>query len=251
MDTALATLLTSLSVDAALAGRLSPDACAQVFLDAGMPVPLVLEDAVYVSEPPTGLLLLLPALRARGVDRLRLALLHPTFPSTVPRVERSARRTLARATAVAVTEVGGASDAVLVLDGEANLRVLACARVPYSPLDVGTVTEAARTLRETVMEGLALVETLGAAAPPEMRNLQWRDWQADMSAAAPRAELSGLLARPEHAPLLHAALDIHHAMSPVLAPATVGPPEFGDMLARLHRAAAAVVTAVSRDNGIG
>lgn len=251
MDTALATLLTSLTVDAALAGRLSPDDCAQVLLDAGMPVPLVLEDAVYDSDPPTGLLLLLPALRARGVDRLRLALLHPTFPSAVPRVEKSARRTLARATAVAVTESSGVSDAVLVLDGEANLRVLACARVPYAPLDVRSVPEAARTLRETVMEGLALVEALGDGVPAEMRNLQWRDWQADMSAAAPRAELTGLLARPEQAPLLHAALDIHHAMSPVLAPATVGPAEFGDMLARLHRAAAAVVTAVSRDNGIG
>ena len=34
-------------------------------------------------------LLLLPALRARRVDRLRLALLHPTFPSAVPRVRAS------------------------------------------------------------------------------------------------------------------------------------------------------------------
>ena len=74
---------------------------------------------------------------------------------------------------------------------------------------------------------------------------------AERSGDAPRAALSALLRRPEHAPVLHAALDIHHAMSPVLAPATVEPPEFGAVLARLHAAAAAVVTAVTRDNGIG
>lgn len=251
MDTALTTLLTTVALDAALAGRLSPDDCAQALLDSGFPVPLVLEDAVYASDPPTGLLLLLPALRAAGVDRLRLSLLHPTFPSPVPRVDRADRRTLARATAVAVSEVRGTAHAVLVLDGEANLRVLACAPVTYAPLDALSVPEAARTLREVVMEGLAVVEAVGDAAPAHLRNLQWRDWQADMSGDAPRAALSALLRRPEHAPVLHAALDIHHAMSPVLAPATVEPPEFGAVLARLHAAAAAVVTAVTRDNGIG
>jgi hypothetical protein len=251
MDTALATLLTTLAVNASLDRRLSPDACAQVFLDAGHPVPLVIEDEVYATDPPTGLLLLIPALRSVGVDRLRIALIHPSLPFTVPRVDKPARRRIARSTAVAIAEVRHTSHSVLTLDGEANVGVFACAPVPYATLDVISVPESARALREVVIDGLELIDGLGAAVPTEIRNLQWRDWQADMSAEAQRSELAALLRHPAQAPLLHAALDIHHAMSPILAPAAVQPPELGSLLSRLHTAAASVVTAVSRDNGIG
>lgn len=251
MDTALATLLTSLALTAHLGGRLGPDALAQTFLDAELPVPLVLEDEVFDAEAPTGLLLAAPALRAAGVDRVRLALVHPTLPLRVPRVEKEARRAIARSSAVAVAEVRHESRAVLVLDAEANIRILPCARVPYATVDTVSVPEAARALRESVMAALSIVETLDAQVPESIRNLQWRDWQADMSDGAARGELTGLLASPEHAIVLHAALDIHHAFSPVLAPASLQPPELGSALDRVHKAAAAVITAVSRDNGVG
>lgn len=251
MDTTLATLLTTLAVDAVLDRRISPDDCAQVFLDAGHPVPIVLDDEVFGTAVPTGLLLLIPALRTSGVDRLRISLVHPSLAHSVPRVPRETRRRIAGVPAVAVAERDGHSAAVIVLDAEAGLSVLECASVRYSTLDVVSVAEAARTLREVVMGGLALIEGLDTHVPDAIRNLQWRDWQADMSRPAVRGELAALLRTPAHAPLLHTAIDIHHAMSPVLAPASLQPPELGAMLHRLHTAAASVVTAITRENGIG
>ncbi|WP_349827884.1 hypothetical protein [Brevibacterium litoralis] len=267
MDTALATLLTSLAVTAHLDGRLGPDDLTHTFLEADLPVPLVLDDPVFGTDAPTGLLLAVPALRRAGVRRLRLALVHPTLPLRVPRVDREARRAISRSSAVAVAEVGaegasgvegtsgagdgGESVAVVVLDGEANLRIFPCARVRYATVDTVSVAESARTLREAVMAALSLVETHGQAVPEGIRNLQWRDWQADMSAEKARGELSTLLDDPAHAILLQTALDVHQAFSGVLAPASLQPPELGAALDRVHKAAAGVITAVSREHGVG
>ncbi len=74
--------------------------------------------------------------------------------------------------------------------------------------------------------------------------------------------VAGLAVRPLRRPSAHvpapvdadsraifAALDIHERMRTVLAPATVDPPVFGDLLSRLHPAAAAYVMAVATMKG--
>ena len=48
---------------------------------------------------------------------------------------------------------------------------------------------------------------------------------------------------------IYAALDIHHRMASVLAPATVAPPQFGALLSQLHPAAADYIMAVATMKG--
>ncbi len=111
-------------------------------------------------------------------------------------------------------------------------------------MSVDTPAEALRRLRLLVMEGLSIIETI--EVPEAWRTAPWRDWQADLSDDHP---LSTLLPVDADSRAVYAALDIHDRMRTVLAPATVDPPAFGDLLSRLHPAAAAYVTAVATMKG--
>ncbi|MYM18970.1 hypothetical protein GSY69_02990 [Brevibacterium sp. 5221] len=245
MPSALPTLLTSLALAALVEHRIAPDHAVSLFADSEEPVPFALADPALGGQP-RGLLLWAADARAAGIDGFRCQLVHPSLPYAVPRVDRALARPIARAGAVIVAEAAGTARAVLVLDDEGGFTAAECAPVPYAPLFSASAAEAVRELRQTVMEGLGTVERLGRRAPEAVRGLAWRDWQADMGGPGLRDELSALLPDPAQAMPLHAALDIHDALSPILAPATLEPPELGHLLARLHPAAADVVATITR-----
>lgn len=254
METVLGTLLTTLTANALLARTVGPDTVVQTWEDAGMPVPFVLHDAL--GGEPEGLLLWVARARRAGVAALRFVPVHPTLPYTVPKVDPADHRAIAGARAVAVAHLAGAGSfgparAVVLLGPEADVRVVDCARVAFAPLGVTSPGEAVRALRETVMSGLSLVEGQGPDVdiPSAVSQAAWRDWQADMSKPGLRDELAPYVADPRYAGPLHAALEIHELMSPILAPQTVGPPEVGALLGRLHRAAADVLSTATLPSG--
>jgi hypothetical protein len=251
VETVLATLLTTLSVNALLDGRTSPDSVVETFLADEAPVPFVVEDAL--GGGPAGLLLWVGQARRSGIAALRFVPVHPSLPYTVPAVDPAHARVIAAARAVAVAhgpgDFGGygPARAVLVLGADAEVRVLDCARVPFAGLGVVTAAEACRRLRETVMAGLRIVEST-PGIPEAIANAAWRDWQADMSSSI-RDGIAALLPAPRYAGAVHAALDIHESMSPILAPLSIAPAQVGALLSQLHRAAADVLTTVPQATG--
>lgn len=249
LDATLPSLLFALTASAWLAGRASPDDCAEAYLTSGHPVPLLMADDALdpAAEVPAGMLLTLPRLRAAGIDRIRCVLIHPSLPITVPKVDRAHRRLLAGAHSVAVAEAGGQARALIVIDAEAAMRFIPCAPVRSAGLGAVSAAEASRELRQATMEALATVEAL-PEVPAGIGDWQWRDWQAELTGPPAAAEaVAAFLPDPADAQQLITALEIHVAMRSVLVPAAVQPPQLGAALARVHAAAVEVVTAVTAE----
>lgn len=244
MDAHLDSLLLALALNHRLAGTLAPDAVSTAFLDANREVPLIVADGVLGTDTPTGLLLFAAAAKASGINHARLALNHPSLPHTTPPVAREDRARVGRHPAPIVLHRGPEQVGIMLLGAEENVEVIACRESVYHPVSVDTPAEALRRLRLLVMEGLSIIETI--EVPEAWRTAPWRDWQADLSEDHP---LSTLLPVDADSRAVYAALDIHDRMRTVLAPATVDPPAFGDLLSRLHPAAAAYVTAVATMKG--
>lgn len=244
MDAQLDSLLLALAVNHRLAGTLAPDEVSAAFLDAGREVPLIVADAVLGTDTPTGLLLFAAAAQAAGITHVRLALQHPSLPHTTPPVDKADRARVGRHPAPVVLHRGAHQTGIMLIGAEENVEVIACRDSVFRPVSVDTPTEALRRLRLLVMEGLTLIESI--EVPAEWRSAPWRDWQSDLSDDHP---LMSLLPVDADSRAIFAALDIHERMRTVLAPATVDPPVFGDLLSRLHPAAAAYVMAVATMKG--
>lgn len=234
------------SLRALLTGTCSPDAVVEAYDRADAPVPLIVDDPVISSDLPQGLLLWAAEARRSGIDSAYSVLLHPTLPHRVPRTDKEHRRALARSSSVTVLEAEGTSRALVLLSADAAARVIPTAPVRTAPLGSVSAPEAVRALRECTMEGVGLVEELGDELPENLRQAPWRDWQADLAVGRLSESIGALLDEPRYAASLVTAFEIHSMLRPVLAPHTLQPPRFGEMLARLHAAAAAVVTAVTR-----
>ena len=229
-----------------LSQRRSPDTIVDAYASASTPVPLIVDDPVFGSDTPQGLLLWAAQLRREGIDSAHTVFIHPTLPHRVPRTDREHRRLLARVSSVTVLEQAGVSRAIVVLNADGAAQVIPTAAVSSAPLGTVSAAEAVRELRECTMEGLALVERLGDELPENLRQAPWRDWQADMALGRLADNIGDLLPEPRWAASLVTACEIHSLLSPVWAPHTMQPPEFGALLARLHAAAAAVVWSVTR-----
>ncbi|MFB9777038.1 hypothetical protein [Brevibacterium otitidis] len=249
LDATLPSLLFALSASAWLAGRVSPDACAEAFLTSEHPVPLLIEDAAIdpAAEVPAGMLLALPRLRAAGIDQVRCVLIHPSLPVAVPKVDRAHRRLLAQAQSVAIAESGGRARALIVIDAEAGMRFVPCVAVSAAGLGAVSSSEASRQLRQTTMAALSVVESL-SDVPAGVGSWQWRDWQAELTGPQAAAEaLARFVPDPAAAQQLVTALEIHESMRSVLVPAVVQPPELGAALAAVHAAAVEVVAAITAE----
>ncbi len=240
MDSTLDSFLLTLALNHRLHATMAPDEVTAAFLDDGRDVPLIVADDVFDSGPPTGLLLFAAEIAAHGITHARLALHHPSLPHTTPPVAKADRLRVGRHTAPIILHRGEHQVAVALLGAEENVEVIACADAVYRPVTVGTPAEALRRLRLLVMEGLSIVESV--EVPEAWRSGPWRDWQEELGTSHP---ISKLIPRSADGRAIHAALDIHDRMRSVLAPATVAPPEFGALLARLHPAAADYIAAVA------
>lgn len=240
MDLHLDSFLLTLAINHRLRRSLPPDEVSQAFLDADREVPLIVHDEVFHTDGPTGLLLFVAALESSGITHARLALGHPSLPHTTPPVAKEDRLRIGRHPAPIVLHKGTHTAAILLLGAEENVEVIACAETIFHPVTVQTPAEALRRLRLLVMEGLALVESIDV--PTEWRQGPWRDWQEELGTAHP---LSALIPREADARAIYAAIDIHDRMRNVLAPATISPPQFGELLSRLHPAAADYIMAVA------
>ncbi|MCI4010502.1 hypothetical protein [Brevibacterium sp. ZH18] len=244
MDLTTDSLLLTLAMNHRLRSSLAPDEVSAAFLDDDRDVPLIVADEVFDSSPPTGLLLFTAQAAAAGITHARLALHHPSLPHTTPPVDKADRLRVGRHTAPIVLHRGTQQAAVLLLGAEANVEVIACRETVFRPVTVETPAEALRRLRLLVMEGLTLIETIDV--PTTWREGPWRDWQEELSSTHP---ISRLIPSVADARAIYAALDIHDRMRTVLAPATVDPPAFGDLLSRLHPAAADYIMAVATMKG--
>lgn len=244
MDLTTDSLLLTLAINHRLHSTLAPDEVSAAFLDDERDVPLIVSDEVFDTSSPTGLLLFIAEASAAGITHARLALQHPSLPRTTPPVDKVDRLKVGRHTAPIVLHAGSHQAAVVLLGAEANVEVIACADTTFRPVTVGTAAEALRRLRLLVMEGLNLIETI--EVPATWREGPWRDWQEELSTNHPISRLIPSLA---DARAISAALDIHDRMRTVLAPATIAPPEFGDLLSRLHPAAADYIMAVATMKG--
>ncbi|WP_309130212.1 hypothetical protein [Brevibacterium sp.] len=240
MDSTLDSFLLTLALNHRLRATMAPDEVSAAFLDDGRDVPLIVSDEVFGTHAPTGLLLFAAEIAGQGVTHARLSLHHPSLPHTTPPVTKADRLRVGRHTAPVVLHRGEQQVAVVLLGAEENVEVIACADTVFRPVTVGTPAEALRRLRLLVMEGLGIVET--TRVPEAWRTGPWRDWQEELSTSHP---ISKLIPRSADGRAIYAALDIHDRMRSVLAPATVAPPEFGALLARLHPAAADYITAVA------
>ncbi|GAA1624468.1 MULTISPECIES: hypothetical protein [Brevibacterium] len=244
MDSLLDSLLLTLALNHRLSGTRAPDEVSTAFLDAERDVPLIVSDAVLETPSPTGLLLFAAAAQAAGITHARLALHHPSLPHTTPPVAKEDRARVGRHPAPIVLHRGADQVGIMLLGAEANVEVIACRESVYRPVTVETPAEALRRLRLLVMEGLSIVESIDV--PEQWRSAPWRDWQEELTATHP---LTTLLPLDVDSRAIFAALDIHARMRTVLAPATLDPPVFGELLARLHPAAADYVTAVATMRG--
>ncbi|WP_051297717.1 hypothetical protein [Brevibacterium album] len=255
--TPLQPVLLAAALTARLRGRIAPDEAAEAFLTAGLPVPLIVTDAVFAppagdgEEVPTGLLLWEAGARRCGAARVRAEPVHPALPLRVPRLTREARRATARPAArtralCVVEDAAGTALAVLAIGTEADTAVVPCAPTPFTTVDHLTPAEASRRLRETVMHALAAVEAEGAR---EVDGLPWRDWQAELAGArddAAHAALALVLGGHERARSLHTAMHVHHSLSALAVPGQTGGPRLGPALEQVHAAAARVITALTR-----
>jgi hypothetical protein len=262
--TPLLPVLLASALTARLRGDISPDAAAEAFLTAGLPVPLLVSDSVFAppagggAEVPTGLLLWEAGARRCGAARVRAEPVHPTLPLRVPRLEREARRATARPAArtralCVVEGAEGTSLGVLAIGTEADTAMVPCARTAYTTVDHLTAAEASRRLRETVMHALAAVEAedsgsegTGAVA---VEGLPWRDWQWELSGArsdAVHTALAAVLGDHDRAAALHTAMHVHYSLSSLAVPAQTGSPALGAALEQVHAAAARVITALTR-----
>lgn len=238
----LTAVLTATALNALTSRSLPPDEVTTAF--DNMDVPFITEDTSEVAQTHTGLILWASAARKLGITRFRTVLIHPSLRFTVPKTAPSTLSTFATAPAAIIGERAGTSAVVVVPGAEGNTSAYGCAPVPYTPLGAHSAPEAIRHLRQIVLDGLRLVERDPSIAT-EFRNFPWRDWQEEVADShAP----SGFFALPAFEAATRAAVDIHEAMRPVLAPATAQPPEFGQLLAHLHQAAADVVTTATRDS---
>ncbi|WP_166971931.1 hypothetical protein [Brevibacterium atlanticum] len=244
MDLTTDSLLLTLAINHRLRSTLPPDEVSAAFLDDDRDVPLIVADEVFDTSVPSGLLLFAAVAAAAGITHARLALHHPSLPHTTPPVEKEARTKVGRHSAPVVLHRGSEQAAVALIGAEANVEIIACRPTLFRPVTVGTSAEALRRLRLLVMEGLTLVETLDV--PEDWRQGPWRDWQEELSTTHP---ISRLIPTEADSRAIYAALDIHHRMRSVLAPATVSPPEFGTLLSQLHPAAANYIMAVATMNG--
>ncbi|GAA1950944.1 hypothetical protein GCM10009689_35100 [Brevibacterium antiquum] len=244
MDLTTDSLLLTLAMNHRLHSSLAPDEVSAAFLDDDRDVPLIVSDEVFGTSPPTGLLLFTAEAGAAGITHARLALHHPSLPHTTPPVDKADRLKVGRHTAPIVLHSGSHQGAVVLLGAEANVEVIACRDTVFHPVTVATPAEALRRLRLLVMEGLNLIESI--EVPADWREGPWRDWQEELSLNHP---ISKLIPSVADARAIYAALDIHERMRTVLAPATVAPPAFGDLLSRLHPAAADYIMAVATMKG--
>ena len=244
MDPTTDSLLLTLAINHRLRSTLPPDEVSAAFLDDDRDVPLIVSDEVFATPAPTGLLLFVAEAAAAGITHARLALHHPSLPHTTPPVDRAARTKVGRHSAPVVLHRGPEQAAVALVGAEADVEIIACRPTLFRPVTVGTSAEALRRLRLLVMEGLSLVESL--EVPQDWRQGPWRDWQEELSTTHP---ISRLIPTEADSRAIYAALDIHHRMAGVLAPATVDPPQFGALLSQLHPAAADYITAVATMKG--
>lgn len=244
MDLTTDSLLLALALNHRLSSTLAPDEVSAAFLDDDRDVPLIVSDAVLGTPAPTGLLLFAAEAAAAGITHARLALHHPSLPHTTPPVDKADRTKVGRHPAPIVLHRGTQQLGIVLIGAEANVEVLACRETVFRPVTVETPAEALRRLRLLVMEGLSLIESIDV--PAEWREGPWRDWQEELSTSHP---ISRLIPRAADSRAIYAALDIHHRMASVLAPATVEPPEFGGLLSRLHPAAADYIMAVATMKG--
>ena len=258
--TPLLPVLFATAVTARLADRAAPDTVPEVFIAAGLPVPLIVSDTVFAppagtgAEVPAGLLLWVPGLRRAGAVRVRAEPVHPSLPLRVPRMDRDGRRATARASArtralCVVEDAEGAALAVVAIGWEGDATVVPCSPSVYSPVDHTTPAEASRRLRESVMHALAAVEA-HADDLSSLADLPWRDWQADLSGSHDDTRytaLASLTGDHDAARSLHIALHVHGSLSSLAVPAETGGPVVGPALAEVHSAAARVITALTRD----
>jgi hypothetical protein len=240
MDQTTDSLLLTLAMNHRLRSTLPPDEVTSAFLDDDRDVPLIVADEVFSTDVPTGLLLFAAVAAAAGITHARLALHHPSLPHTTPPVGKEARTKVGRHSAPIILHRGDEQAAIALIGAEANVEVIACRPTLFRPVTVGTAAEALRRLRLLVMEGLTLVETIDV--PEEWRQGPWRDWQEELSLTHP---ISRLIPTEADSRAIYAALDIHHRMASVLAPATVAPAQFGALLSQLHPAAANYIMAVA------
>jgi hypothetical protein len=244
MDLTTDSLLLTLAINHRLRSTLAPDEVTAAYLDDDREVPLIVSDEVFGTSAPTGLLLFIAEAAAAGITHARLALSHPSLPHTTPPVDKAARTKVGRHSAPIVLHRGTEQAAVVLIGAEANVEIIACRPTIFHPVTVTTSAEARHRLRLLVMEGLNLVETVDV--PEDWRQGPWRDWQEELSTTHP---ISRLIPTEADSRAIYAALDIHHRMRSILAPATVSPPEFGHLLSQLHPAAANYIMTVATMNG--
>ena len=255
--TPLLPVLFATAVTARLARRVAPDTVTHAFETVGLPVPLIVDDAVFAppagagAEVPAGLLVWAAGLRQAGAARVRVEPVHPSLPLRVPRMDRAGRRATARASArthalCVVEDDAGTALAVVALGSEGDAMAVPCAPAVYAPVDDVSPAEASRRLRESVMRALAAVE----AQPLEgVRDLPWRDWQADLSGDhddTRHTALAALTGDHDTARSLHTALHVHGSLSALQVPAQTGGDAVGPALAAVHGAAARVLATLTR-----
>ena len=255
--TPLLPVLFATAATARLTDRAAPDTVSHAFDTAGLPVPLIVDDAVFAppagtgAEAPAGLLLWVAGLRQAGAARVRVEPVHPSLPLRVPRMDRDGRRATARASVrthalCVVEDADGVALAVVALGTEGDAVVVPCAPAVYAPVDDVSPAEASRRLRESVMRALAAVE---AQPLDEAPDLPWRDWQADLSGDhddTRHTALAALTGDHDAARSLHTALHVHGSLSSLPVPAAAGGDAVGPALAAVHSAAARVLTTLTR-----